>query len=152
MVELPSLGCLRPGAGATSRSYPSGEPAIHALIIEDEDAIAMVIEEVLRGCGFTSFDVAASLDEAVAAAANRCPELITADVELNHGSGIDAVQAICSSQRMPVIFITSRADAAHSRMPEHQVLAKPFRVSDVQAAVQQAIASWPGSPTPESIR
>ncbi len=74
---------------------------MHALIIEDDDLIAMTIEAVLRDCGFTSFTVAVSLDEAVAAATGRCPDLITADVELKPGSGIDAVQTICSSKRIP---------------------------------------------------
>lgn len=41
---------------------------MHALIIEDEALIAMAIEDALRGCGFTSFDVAASAQVAVAAA------------------------------------------------------------------------------------
>ena len=37
---------------------------MHALIIEDESLIAMAIEEVLRGCGFSSFDFAVSAEEA----------------------------------------------------------------------------------------
>ena len=112
---------------------------MHALIIEDDDLIAISIEEVLRGCGFTSFDVAVSLDEAVNAANKRCPDMITADVELRPGSGIDAVQTICSDALIPVIFITGRTDAARSRMPQHPVLNKPFRVSEVQAAVRQVM-------------
>jgi DNA-binding response OmpR family regulator len=112
---------------------------MHALIIEDEDLIAIAIEEILRGCGFTSFHVAVSFDEAVAAARERCPRLITADVELKPGSGIDAVQTICSDNPIPVIFITGRADATRSRMPQHPVLRKPFRMSEVQAAVREVM-------------
>ena len=41
---------------------------MHALIIEDDDLIAIAIEEVLRNCGFNSFDFAVSLDQAVMAA------------------------------------------------------------------------------------
>jgi DNA-binding response OmpR family regulator len=113
---------------------------MHALIIEDDDLIAIAIEEVLRDCGFTSFDVAVSLDGAVAAARQRCPNLITADVELRPGSGIDAVQTICSKSPIPVIFITGLADATRSRMPGHRVLSKPFRVSDVEAAVREVMS------------
>ena len=36
---------------------------MHALIIEDEALIAMAIEDALRGCGFTSFDIAVSADD-----------------------------------------------------------------------------------------
>jgi DNA-binding response OmpR family regulator len=113
---------------------------MHALIIEDDALVAMAIEEILRDCGFTSFHLAVSLDEAVAAARERCPSLITADVELRPGSGVDAVQTICSDSPIPVIFITARADAARSRMPQHRVLSKPFRVSEVEAAVRDAMS------------
>jgi DNA-binding response OmpR family regulator len=113
---------------------------MHALIIEDDELIAMAIEDVLRDCGFTSFRVAVSLNEAVAAVREKCPQLITADVELRPGSGIDAVQAICSETVIPVVFITGRPDSVRSRMPHHPVLGKPFRVSDVQAAVRRVLS------------
>lgn len=113
---------------------------MHALIIEDDDLIAIMIEEVLSDCGFTSFDVAPSLDDAVTAARGRCPDLITADVELKPGSGIDAVQTICSETSIPVIFITGQADAARSRMPQHPVLSKPLRVSEIEAAVRHVMS------------
>ena len=112
---------------------------MHALIIEDDELIAMAIEEILRGCGFTSFHFAVSLSEAVAAARERCPSLITADVELKPGSGIDAVQTICSEAPIPVVFITGRAEDARLRMPQHTVLSKPFRVSEVETAVREAM-------------
>ena len=113
---------------------------MHALIIEDDPLIAMAIEDVLRNCGFTSFDLATSADEAVAAAGTRCPALITADVELKPGSGIDAVQTICSAKPIPVVFITGRADAARSRMPLVRVLGKPFLARDVEDAVREAMS------------
>jgi DNA-binding response OmpR family regulator len=113
---------------------------MHALIIDDDPLIAMAIKDILRDCGFTSFQLAVSVDEAVAAARERCPQLITADVELKPGSGIDAVQTICSESPIPVVFITGRADAARLRMPQHRVLSKPFRVSEVEAAVRGAMS------------
>ena len=113
---------------------------MHALIIEDDDLIAMTIEGLLSSYGFTSFDFAVSLDEAVTAARQRCPDLITADIELKPGSGIDAVQTICSEKPIPVIFITGRADDARSRMPQHPVLSKPFRISDIEAAVREVMS------------
>ena len=66
---------------------------MHVLIIEDEPLIAMSIEDALRDCGCASFDFAANVAEAVAAAKMRCPDLITADVQLAPGCGIDAVAA-----------------------------------------------------------
>src|SRR4051812_11847245 len=78
-----------------------GLEAMHVLIIEDEPLIAMSIEDALRHCGATSFALAISLDAAVAAAKRRCPDLITADVQLAPGCGIDAVAAICATKVIP---------------------------------------------------
>ncbi len=112
---------------------------MHALIIEDEALIAMAIEEALRGCGFTSFDIAVSADEAVAAAALRCPDLITADVELRPGCGITAVQSICSDRPIPVLFITGTPGEVRIRMPGHALVEKPFSSHHIVDAVQ---LSW----------
>jgi DNA-binding response OmpR family regulator len=116
---------------------------VHALIIEDESLIALSIEEALRGCGFTSFDLAVSADEAIAAAVRRCPDLITADVELRPGSGIDAVQLICSSQPIPVLFITGRPLEVRTRMPDHDLLEKPFSAHQIMAAIELTLSARP---------
>lgn len=112
---------------------------MHALIIEDEPFIAMSIEEILRTCGFTSFDLAASVDEAISAANRLCPDLVTADVDLKPGSGIDAVNVICSGPPIPVIFITGSPTELRSRLPLHRMVKKPFTASEVVAAVQSAL-------------
>jgi DNA-binding response OmpR family regulator len=109
---------------------------MHALIIEDELLIAMAIEDALRGCGFTSFDVAVSADEAVTAAARNCPDLITADVELRPGCGITAVQSICSEQPIPVLFITGRPGDVRMRMPGHALIEKPFEADHIMEAIK----------------
>ena len=109
---------------------------MHALIIEDESLIAMAIEDVLRDCGFTSFDVAVSADEAVAAAARKCPDLITADVELRPGCGITAVQSICSARPIPVVFITGSPGEVRIRMPGHRLVEKPFSAERIMDATR----------------
>ena len=112
---------------------------MHALIIEDESLIAMAIEDALRDCGFTSFDIASSADEAVAAAARKCPDLITADVELRPGCGITAVQSICSKLPIPIVFITGSPDHVRVRMPDHALIEKPFSVERVMAAIKLTV-------------
>lgn len=112
---------------------------MHALIIEDEFMIAMTIEDVLRDCGFNSFDIVASNEGAIAAATRRCPDLITADVELRPGCGIAAVEEICRDSPIPVIFITGNASEVRKRLPEHPVLNKPFSKAKLIAAVAVAL-------------
>jgi DNA-binding response OmpR family regulator len=117
---------------------------MHALIIEDEPLIAMAIEDALRGCGFTSFEIAVSAEEAVTAAANRCPDLITADVELRPGCGITAVQSICSERPIPVLFITGSPGDVRIRMPGHRLVEKPFSADHVIDATKLAMESRDG--------
>jgi DNA-binding response OmpR family regulator len=107
---------------------------MHALIIEDESLIAIAIEDALRSCGFTSFDVAVSANEAVTAAALRCPDLITADVELRPGCGITAVQSICSDRPIPVVFITGSPGQVRIRMPGYALVEKPFSADHIRDA------------------
>lgn len=108
---------------------------MHALIIEDESLIAMAIEDALRGCGFVSFDVAVSAEEAVTAAARSCPDLITADVELRPGCGITAVQSICSEKTIPVLFITGSPAEVRVRMPGRAMIEKPFEADHIMKAI-----------------
>jgi len=116
---------------------------VHALIIEDESLIALAIEEALRDRGFTSFDLAVSAEEAVAAASRRCPDLITADVELRPGCGIEAVHSICSEAAIPVLFITGTPMKVRARMPEHALVEKPFSSDVISAGVKQALGERP---------
>ena len=112
---------------------------MHALIIEDEAFIALSIEGALRECGFTSFAIAISAGQAIAAARLKCPDLISADVDLRPGSGIDAVNEICSGPTIPIIFVTGTPDEARRRMPEHPLVLKPFTPDDVKEAVRLAL-------------
>ena len=109
---------------------------MHALIIEDESLIAMAIEDALRSCGFTSFDVAVSAQDAVTAAADKCPDLITADVELRPGCGISAVQSICSAQPIPVVFVTGSPGEVRIRMPGHALVEKPFDADHMMKVIK----------------
>lgn len=117
---------------------------MHVLIIEDEAVIAMAIEDVLRDCGCSSFDFACSADEAVDAANKRCPDLITADVRLAPGCGIDAVEAICSDEPIPVIFITGTPAEVQGRLPGSPIVHKPFDAARLAEAVRLAIATKNG--------
>lgn len=117
---------------------------MHALIIEDESLIAMVIEDALRDCGFTSFEIAVSDEEAVAAVERRCPDLITADVKLRPGCGITAVQSICSGQPVPVLFVTGSPGEVRVRMPGQVVVEKPFTADHIRDAAKLTMDSRDG--------
>ncbi len=99
---------------------------MHALIVEDESLIAMAIEMVLRDCGFSSIAVETTEAGAIESASRQCPDLITCDVRLSPGSGIEAVASICGQKTIPIIFLTGSAGEVKARYPDHPVLTKPF--------------------------
>lgn len=109
---------------------------MHALIIEDEALVAMSIEDALRDCGCVSFDHASTVEGAIEAAKHTPPDLITADVQLAPGSGVDAVEAIFQFRRIPVFFITGTAAEVRRRLPRCLVVDKPFTSPQVAAAVR----------------
>ncbi len=77
-------------------------------------------------------------DEAVAAARERCPDLITSDVQLARGCGIDAVQRICEEKPIPILYITATAMMVLDRCPWAVVIQKPFGTADLRDGVQKA--------------
>jgi DNA-binding response OmpR family regulator len=113
---------------------------MHALIIEDEFMIALAIEDVLRVCGFKTFDIALFSESAINAAAANYPDLITADVQLRSGCGIATVQRICSDPPIPVIFVTGNGADVRRKLPSANLLDKPFSEASLIAAVAVAMA------------
>jgi CheY-like chemotaxis protein len=111
---------------------------MHALIIEDEALIALLIEDGVRALGYTSIDFAATQAEAVWAAAAHCPDLITSDVRLPEGCGIAAVEAICAERDIPVLFITATVWTVRERLGDAAILAKPFTCADLRRALAAA--------------
>jgi DNA-binding response OmpR family regulator len=114
---------------------------MHALIIEDEPLIASTLEGILGDYGFTSFDFASSSEEAIQAAKARRPDLITADGQLRPGSGIDAVNIICTDTYIPVVFVTATPTEVERRMPDYPLIVKPFTREAVMAAVRSVMTA-----------
>ena len=112
---------------------------LRALIIDDEPFIALLIEDLLRGAGYASFDFAASAGEAVAAAKARCPDLIVADVQLQGAeTGIDAIRAICACSPIAVVFVTAHARDVREQLGDVPIVQKPFAAADIAAALAAA--------------
>jgi CheY-like chemotaxis protein len=111
----------------------------HALIIEDQNVFAQLIEDELRELGYESVEIVATEEDAIASAAKRCPDLITVDQRLSNGSGVEAIRAICSERRIPFVFITSYRNEVREALPEAVVLGKPFWPPKLQDAIAHAV-------------
>jgi two-component system, response regulator PdtaR len=114
----------------------------HVLIIEDELLIALDLQAILADAGATSFDLAATEKEAVAAACKRAPAFITSDVRLLEGNGPAAVEQIrraCGD--VPVLFITATPDACTPCAPPGRILSKPLDRTQITQAFLD-VDSW----------
>ena len=118
--------------------------AARILIIEDEPIIAMDLETIVEDLGHKVVGVARARRQAVALAAERKPELIMADIQLEDGaSGLEAVNEILTTASKPVVFITAHPgkylSASANRPEPASILSKPFSPDSVRAAVSKAL-------------
>lgn len=111
---------------------------MHAIIIEKDELNAQLVFQCLKQLGYTSFFWASSAAEAVRAALENRPNLITADVKLRQGSGIDAVRAICEISPVPVLFVVGDPGSLADDCPGAAVLHKPFSLRLFAEKVEQA--------------
>jgi DNA-binding response OmpR family regulator len=118
---------------------------MRALIVEDQFLISTLIEDELRGLGYTDFYFADSEAGAIRAAEANCPNLITADQRLISGSGVNAVRAICAGQSIPVVFITEFRAEVRRSIPDAVIIGKPFAEKTLHDAVKQAVLIHEGA-------
>ena len=116
------------------------------LIVEDDPAIATVLEEILTGKDY-SVRVATNPSEAIAAVGAQLPELVLMDVNL--GSDIDGIETVkrlrVEHEDLPVCFITALSDDATVNRAEAvgpmAYLVKPFEMADVLTMVNIGLSS-----------
>jgi DNA-binding response OmpR family regulator len=111
---------------------------MRALVIEDEPLVAMLIQENLAELGYES-TVVDTEEAAIAVAREARPDLITADVVLREGTGIQAVRRICGGEPIPTLFIVGWFHEEDlETVPYAAMVRKPFETSTIYAAVTQA--------------
>lgn len=129
-----------------AREELRGRLLASVLIIEDNFLVAEHLAAVVEGLGHDVIDVAATADEAIAAATRRTPDVVLADVELGSaGSGIDAIAAIRAREPVPAVYVTAfpeRVLAAGQAEPTF-VVAKPFDEQRLKIAVAAALGPDP---------
>jgi len=111
---------------------------MHALIIEPQVFTSFMIEDALRDAGCTSVTFARTEEEAIAAAEERPPQIITAAVQLDQGSGVRAVHKIRAKNSAPVVFITQQVSKVPMEEPDILLVRKPFPVADLYPAIAEA--------------
>ena len=132
---------LRPGEPGRRRRGGCSMKALRTLIVEDDATIGGLLAETLEGFGHRVCAVETNVANAVAAASRCRPDLMIVDVGLGEASGIAAVKEILRSGFVPHVFVTGDAVRGVPLGPDTVLIRKPFRVSDLDQAIQRALAT-----------
>lgn len=117
---------------------------IKILIVEDEAIVALDIATRLEKMGYVVLDVAASGEEAIAAATTAKPSLVLMDIMLQgEMDGIEAAEYIHTKQGIPIVYLTANADEntlqqAKVTAPFGYIL-KPFKEKELRATIEIAL-------------
>ena len=115
--------------------------ALRTLVVEDDPMIGVLLAETLEGLGHTVCALESNVSNAVAAASYWRPDLMIVDVGLTEPSGVAAVKEIVRIKFVPHVFVTCDPVRGSPLGPETVLIQKPFRVSDLERAIQEALST-----------
>ncbi|MDQ7054267.1 MAG: response regulator [candidate division KSB1 bacterium] len=82
------------------------------LIVEDENIVALDIQNRLQRLGYEVVGVASSGELAIRVALDTRPDLLLMDIRLKGKmDGIEAAKAIIKQLQIPVVYLTAYADS-----------------------------------------
>jgi CheY-like chemotaxis protein len=113
---------------------------LRALVVEDEGAVALLIEDMLLDLGCDIAASAAELSRACDLA--RSAQIDFAVLDLNLG-GVSAlpIARILRERRIPFVFSTGYGTTGASQEFEsHPILTKPFVIADLRMKVTLALS------------
>ena len=113
------------------------------LVVDDDDAIRLVIDEALRGEGYEVW-TAASVAEQAAILDHFDPDVLVTDVILPDGNGLDLVPEILAKRPgLPIIVLSAQNTLATAVRATEQgafeYLPKPFDLDELCQAVRDGL-------------
>lgn len=114
------------------------------LIVEDENIVAMDLEDRLKNLGYSVSGVASTGEEAIRKAAQTTPDLVLMDINLRGDmDGVEAAEVIWRRFSVPAIYITAYADQETLRRAQITeplgYIVKPFEEAQLNACIQMAL-------------
>src|SRR6476469_9831594 len=101
-------------------AHPVGDAmaAIRILVAEDNDLVALTLEEQLKSQGYDVIAVAHTGAEAIDLAARLSPDLIIMDIKMPEVEGTEAATRINAQRPTPIIMLTAFHDRDTIRRAE----------------------------------
>ncbi|MGB9978179.1 response regulator [Methanobacterium sp.] len=117
---------------------------IKVLVVEDENIVALDIENRLKNLGFTVLPVISSGEEAVEKAYEYKPDLILMDILLKGKiNGIDAAKKIVGTLKIPIIYLTASTNREilerTKQIGRCSYITKPFRGKELENAIKMLL-------------
>ena len=122
------------------------------LIADDEPAIVLSLEFLMRRCGIVT-DIARDGEEALAKATSFGPDLILLDVRLPRRSGLEVCRVLRSQEStrsVRIILLTAKGGHIESErglsMGADMYVVKPFSTQELVLQVKKMLESVRGAP------
>ena len=118
-----------------------------ALVVEDDDQIAYLLQFILRKEGYTVTVARDGREARRFIDGTEVPTLVTLDFMLPHANGLELLAEIRSKagwEHVPVLMLTARSqekDIAHARASgATDYLVKPFKPEELRACIRRLVA------------
>jgi DNA-binding response OmpR family regulator len=109
------------------------------LIVEDEIAIAVLLEDELIEAGFRPVGPAATVEQAATLIEREAIDAAILDINLS-GRSVDEILAPLVERQIPMVFMTGYDERVlPAWVPPSQRFAKPFHVPDLVARLPDLI-------------
>jgi CheY-like chemotaxis protein len=114
---------------------------MRVLVVEDEFAVLLLVEDMLLELGCEIAGTASRVEEGVALARSLDFDIAVLDVNLN-GQPVSPVAEIVAERGTPIVFSTGYGRSGlEPRWRDRPVLQKPYRVEELGAALQDALGA-----------
>jgi PAS domain S-box-containing protein len=118
--------------------------AKNILVVEDERIVARDIQRSLSDLGYDVPATAATAEQAIALASNRCPDLVLMDIRIKGTrDGIETAEILRERFNVPIVYLTAYADATTveraKRTEPLAYLLKPVKPNELRSAVELAL-------------
>ena len=136
---------------------PATDAATHILVVDDEDAVRMLLRECFELEGYRVSE-AKDGSELAARMAETPIDLVTLDLNLGGENGFDVARQVRATNNVPIIMITGKGDTIDRivglELGADDYITKPFHVREVLARVRAVLRRYerPGSePQPNAV-
>jgi len=114
------------------------------LVVEDERVVARDIQRSLSDLGYSVPATAASSEQAILLASERCPDLVLMDIRIKGDrDGIETASILRKRFDVPIVYLTAYADestvARVKQTESFGYLLKPVKTNELRSAVEIAL-------------